>query len=326
MKTFLGRLLSHWPTNLGILFLFLFLSVALAAPIMAPPDARDLTNSGQPVQPGLHQVLVKKNFNIPHPPGQEALLGTTRSQLDVFYMLVWGIRSALSFGVVVSLIASAFGAAVGAVGGYLGGVAGRLILRVTDGMLAVPVIAGYAVLQLLQKNAILKLPNAGMTVDINGATSPSLAFLTLTAFDPLMWAMILLLWMPYARIMYMMVIRVKATQYVQAANALGAGSLRIIFRHLIPNAIAPVIVLFTRDISAVVILQASIAFAGFGGNSLLGYLLLQGKDWIIFGGRNALAYWWIWLPATLALVLFGIAWNMVGDGLNDLINPQGSVR
>lgn len=326
MKSFLLRVVSHWPTNLGILFLLLFLGLALLAPTLAPVDPQAELTSGLPAQPGVRVVLVKQNFNMPHPPGQETLLGTTKRQMDVFYMLVWGIRDALSFGVIVSLVAAAFGALVGAVGGYQGGGVGRLTLRVTDGLLAVPVIAGYAILQLLQKNAIQNLPNAGMLVDASGATRPSLALKTLTAFDPLMWAMILLLWMPYARIMYMMVIKVKATEYVQAAKALGAGPLRIIFNHLIPNAISPVIVLFTRDVSAVVILQASIAFAGFGGNSLLGQLLLQGKDWIIFGGQNALAYWWVWLPATLALVLFGIAWNLVGDGLNDLLNPQGSVR
>ncbi len=326
MKAFLPRLAVRWPTRLGILLIIFYIGISLAAPTLAPMQAQDQPVNGQPAQPGVRIVRVKKNLIVPHPPGQEALLGTTRSQQDVFYALVWGIRDALWFGVTVSLIAAAFGAVVGAVGGYLGGAVGRMILRITDGMLAVPVIAGFAILQMLQQNAILRLPNGGMLVDAYGAMTPSLALKSLLAFNPLMGAMILLMWMPHARIMYMMVIKVKSTAYVEAAQALGAGPLRVIFRHLIPNAIAPVIVLFTRDVSAVVILQAGMAFAGFGGNSLLGDLLLQGKDWIIFGGQNVLAYWWVWLPATLALVLFGIAWNLLGDGLNELLNPQGAMR
>ena len=134
-------------------------------------------------------------------------------------------------------------------------------------------------------------------------------------------AFILFSWMPYARIMNTMVLRAKQTQYIQAARALGAGHSNLILRHLIPNSITPIIVLAARDVGGMVLLQATFTFIGLGGGSLWGNLLVWGRDYIITPG-GLLTYWWVFLPATLALVLFGIGWNLLGDGLNDLLNPR----
>jgi len=117
------------------------------------------------------------------------------------------------------------------------------------------------------------------------------------------------------------VLRIKQTQYIQASRALGAGHSTIIFRHLIPNSITPVLVLAARDVGGMVLLQATFTFIGLGGESLWGNLLVWGRDYIITPG-GLLTYWWVFLPATLALVLFGIGWNLLGDGLNDLLNPR----
>jgi peptide/nickel transport system permease protein len=144
----------------------------------------------------------------------------------------------------------------------------------------------------------------------------------LQAADPLFWALIFLTWMPYARMLYATVSVPRSSEYVQAAVAMGAGMGRILFRHILPNSIAPAIVLLARDIGAVVILQASFAFAGFGGASPWGQLLLAGRNWMIGPGGNTLTYWWVWLPATLVLILYGVGWNLLGDGLNDALNPR----
>ncbi len=144
----------------------------------------------------------------------------------------------------------------------------------------------------------------------------------LYGLDAVMIAFILFSWMPHARIMNTMVMRIKQTEYVQAAQALGAGHATIIFRHLIPNAIAPVLVLAARDVGGMVLLQATFTFIGLGGNSLWGTLLVRGRDWVIGPGGNILTFWWVFLPATLALVLFGIGWNLIGDGLNEVLNPR----
>ena len=138
-----------------------------------------------------------------------------------------------------------------------------------------------------------------------------------------MIAFILFSWMPYARIMNTLVQKIKQAEYIQAVRALGAGHPRIIFRHLIPNAIPPVIVLAARDVGAMVLLQAIFTFIGFGGNSPWGMVLVKGRDWIVTAG-GIFTYWWVFLPVTLALILFGIGWNLLGDGLNDALNPHTS--
>ena len=85
---------------------------------------------------------------------------------------------------------------------------------------------------------------------------------------------------------------------------------------------APALVLAARDIGGVVLLQATFTFIGIGGDSIWGGMLSQGRDWVIGPGGSVLRYWWVFLPPTIAVMLFGIAWNMLGDGLNDALDPQ----
>jgi len=118
--------------------------------------------------------------------------------------------------------------------------------------------------------------------------------------------------------------RVKQADYITASKALGASHTRILFRHLIPNSTAPAIIVLARDIGGVVLLQAALTFIGMGGNSLWGELLVFGRRWIIGPGGNFMTYWWTYLPATLAIIFFGIGWNLLGDGLNDWLNPRSS--
>jgi len=93
-------------------------------------------------------------------------------------------------------------------------------------------------------------------------------------------------------------------------------------RHLLPNAIAPAVVLVARDVGAMVILESAFTFIGMGGNTEWGVLLVTGRDYVIGMGGNPLAYWWTFLPVSLALVFFGVGWNLLGDGLNTMLNPR----
>jgi peptide/nickel transport system permease protein len=139
--------------------------------------------------------------------------------------------------------------------------------------------------------------------------------------NPLLIAFILFSWMPYARLMNTVVLRIKQSDFVMAARASGAKNVRIIFRHIIPNAIAPVIVLAAKDIGGFVVLQSTFAFIGFGKGSPWADILIMGRDWI-YAPQGMLTYWWVFLPATTALILFGIGFNLLGDGLNDALNPR----
>jgi peptide/nickel transport system permease protein len=235
--------------------------------------------------------------------------------------------------VAVAAFTALVGVLIGTTSAYFGGFFNNSVMRITDAFLAFPVIAGVVLIQQLASitlyNAGIRFYSGGMAGIITATGSfmelPDdlpLLLVVLQKIDPVMIAFILFSWMPYARIMNTMVLRIKQTEYVQAARALGAGHATIIFRHLIPNAIAPVIVLVARDVGGMVLLQATFTFIGLGGNSLWGMLLVRGRDWILGPGGNILTFWWVFMPATLALVLFGVGWNLLGDGLNEVLNPR----
>jgi peptide/nickel transport system permease protein len=247
----------------------------------------------------------------PRPPSEDAQLGTLPGQLDIFYSLVWGTRHALRFGLVASLCTGCLGVLVGAVSGYAGGTVNRLTLRITDGFLAIPVVAGVGLFrQLLFLN------------ELDLAAPAVQGILLLLGTDYVMLGLIFFSWMPYARIINANVARLRQVDYILAARSVGASGPRIVFRHLLPNAIAPAIVLVARDVGGMVLLGAAFTFIGIGGDSPWGELIAVGRNYVIGTLGDPLATWWTYLPVTLALILFGVGWNLLGDGLNDLLNPR----
>jgi len=110
-------------------------------------------------------------------------------------------------------------------------------------------------------------------------------------------------------------------EYVLAAKISGVKGFRVIFRHLIPNAIAPVLVMAAKDVGALVVLQTTFAFIGLGKSTPWADGLLSGRDWI-YSPNGIVTYWWVFLPITVALILFGIGWNLLGDGLIEAMNPR----
>lgn len=318
------RFLSRWQNWVGLLIVAGFVFVAVAAPILSPED---------PEQPGPFKVVGKATDYKPRPPSQVAPLGTLSSQISVYHTLVWGTRSAIVFALAVVAFTALIGVLIGATSAYFGGFINDAVMRITDAFLAFPIIAAVVLIRqlfsitLTNAGAFFGLPGmGGVTTNVSGTVFlpeelPELLVL-LTRIDPLMIAFILFCWMPYARIMNTVVLRLKEMEYIQAARALGAGHRTIIFRHMIPNAITPVIVMATRDVGGIILLQATFTFIGLSDDSLWGMLLVRGRDWVIGPGGNILTYWWVFLPATLTLILFGIGWDLIGDGLNEVLNPR----
>jgi peptide/nickel transport system permease protein len=148
----------------------------------------------------------------------------------------------------------------------------------------------------------------------------------LTAFElkvsPLLLALALFAWMPYARLIHGQVVLLRRAEFVVAAQAIGVGRLRMLLRYLLPNALAPVLVLAARDVGGMVVLAAAFTFIGFGDVLPWAALLVAGRSWIVGPAGNPLTFWWVYLPATLALVLFSVGWNLLGDGLNVALNPR----
>lgn len=314
MKRRLG-ILRHWRSWLGPVLLAYLAGLAIAAPYLAPQD--DSSN------PQIFLQVGRGTDSIPHPPSNNALLGTLSGQFDVFFTVVWGLRQAFQFGLSVTLIAAAVGILYGATSAYLGGFANNLMMRISDAFLTFPVLA--AIVFTSQIIAVI-LQQVGYYVSYYQGwyfTGTLTVFQQmLVKFDRVAWALILFSWMPYARLVNASVLRLRNIDYVTSARALGASHGRIILRHLLPNAISPEIVLAARDVGGMVILQATFTFIGLGGNSPWGQLLATARDWIVGPGGNPLVYWWTYLPATLVLILFSISWNFVGDSLNEWLNPR----
>jgi peptide/nickel transport system permease protein len=301
----LWRFLSRWQNLLALAILGGYLLGAVAAPWLAPPD--DAHN------PSPFKTVGRSSDPLPHPPSEEAPLGTLPQQLDVYHTLVWGTRSALRFGLIVTLSTAGLGMLIGAISGYFGGPINGLLMRITDAFLTFPVIAGVWLLRQLMLPATFGAPpNWLQRTMLN------------LKLDPVVLTLIMFSWMPYARIINANMTLLKHSEYVVAARSLGAGNSRIILRHLLPNALAPAIVLAARDVGAMVLLESAFTFIGIGGSTEWGVLLVSGRDYIIGMGGNPLTYWWTFLPASLALVLFGVGWNLLGDGLNTLLNPRAA--
>lgn len=290
--------ISHWQNASAVVLIAAFGLVAVAAPILAPLDAPGVEGRTRLIT-GLTQP------RTPRPPGAGMPLGTLPGSVDVVYGLVWGTRSALRVGLTVAICTAMLGVALGAVSGSVGGLTQEALMRGTDAFLAFPVIAGVVMFHLI-------LGSGGASA----STTAVVGLLDSMHLTPVILALICFSWMPYARLTDTTIVQIKESTYVHAARALGAGRLRITLRHLIPNAVSPAFVFIARDVGASVILVAAFTFIGLGQESDWGLMLVQGRDWIVGPGGNPLTYWWTYVPATAALLLFGVGWNILGDGLH----------
>ncbi len=293
---------------LGIIGAFLIMSIG--APVLSPavPDPE--------LPAGIKRVGLSA-IGVPQPPGSRAQLGTTSEQYDVLHSLLWGTRSAFRLGLSVAIVSAVIGTLVGAVSGYLGGWINSVAMRITDAFLAFPAVLGVLVFNRLFLNTAPEwmLP-----------PTPIPSILTTIGLNPIMVTLMAFMWMPYARLVNANIQQLKGSDFVVAAYSIGAKPRRILFKHLIPNAITSQVVLIARDIGGVVILDAAFSFLKLDGMVEWGQLLASNRSWLIGVHGNPFTYWWVTLPFALALILFGVAWNMLGEGLSFALNPKARQR
>ncbi len=315
---------SNW---LALLLILLFVTTAVAAPWLAPPN--------DPANPLPFKSLGQSIQRVPRPPSPENILGTIPQittlplfgvapgqdafyEWDVYYTLIWGTRSALRFGLVVTLLTAVIGITIGAFSAYWGGRAERLLMSITDAFLAFPVIAALWVIHrtlFSQVFAFFPDPETWRWWE---------HLLVEWKINPIMLTLILFCWMPYARMTNTTVAQLRQTAFVEAAVALGASGTRLLRHHLLPNALSPVIVLMARDVGGMVVLAATFVFIGFGGDIAWAIMLVAGRDFVVGRSGNPFFYWWAFVPIALALTLFSLSWNLLGDGLNEAMNPRRS--
>jgi peptide/nickel transport system permease protein len=298
---------SYWGLALGLFIVAYFAIVALAAPIISPPQSE------------FPYEIPRYGFSqMPVPPSCEHPLGLTAGEYDIFYGLVWGTRLAFRVGLTVTLGRALIGIFVGLVAGFSGGFIDSLGMRLTDAFLAFPMMAAAVVILTLFGN----IPRESFSYyDISMAVMnrrEQLLIITLIVFG----------WMQYARLMRGNVLIEKNQEYVRAAVSVGASRFKILFRHILPNATQGLFVLLASDIGAVVILFAAFNFIGVVDAPMgvtvvadWGQLLKVSRDWIIGMPSNAFLYWYVYVPPSLCIILFSVGWNLVGDGLRDFLDP-----
>jgi peptide/nickel transport system permease protein len=292
----LRPLIENGQNVVAILLIALYIGIAIAAPKIAPAEGGRIA--------GIFRQVGRATDREPQPPSSSLPLGTLPGGIDIAYTLVWGTRSALRIGLLVALSAFVIGSLVGGLSGYFGGTAGYLTMRLTDAFLAFPMVAGVVMFQLIQR----PLSPVGPLTEVQ-------QWLVQNNLDSVTITLILFSWMPYARVIGAGVRQLRSANFVQASQALGASPARLMVGHMLPNAISPAIVFAARDIGSAVVTVAAFTFVGLGGSSEWAQILVMGRGFVVGMGGNPLIYWWTYLPATLAIALFGIAWNLLGDGL-----------
>lgn len=222
-------------------------------------------------------------------PSTQHWMGTDEVGRDEFSRVLYGGRVSLSVGLAAALSAGIVGTAIGAIAGYRGGWIDNVLMRFTDTFLALPFLA----VALIAASAL-----QGRIIDI--------VIIIASVF-----------WMPVARIVRGLSLSIKEKEFVEAARASGAGGLRIVLQHILPNAVGPIIVNVTLGIAVAIIAESTLSFLGFG-------IQPPTATWgnMLNGSRESMIAhpWLVWFPGVMIFVTV-LAVNFVGDGLRDAVDP-----
>lgn len=236
-------------------------------------------------------VVIKQNLaHRLQGPSAAHWLGTDEFGRDIFARLVHGTRVSLQVGIVAVGISIVIGGILGAVAGYYGGKLDNTIMRIMDIFLAVPsILLAIAIVSALGPSII----NLMLAISISSVPS-------------------------YARIVRASVLSIRDQEFIEAAKAIGASNTRIIFRHIIPNSLAPVIVQATLGVASAILSTAGLSFIGLG-------IQPPAPEWgsMLSGGRQYLRYaWWVTTFPGVAIMITILSLNLLGDGLRDALDPR----
>jgi peptide/nickel transport system permease protein len=224
------------------------------------------------------------------PPGAPYWFGTDNVGRDIFSRLLMGTGLALRVGLVIIILATAIGVTVGAVAGYTGGWVDDLLMRITDIFLTVPaLVLAIAVTAALGKGMI------NVMIGIS-----------------LVW------WPGFARLTRSLVLGLREEAFVEAARSIGVSHRRILFQHILPNTLSPIIVKMSTDFGFAVLTAAALGFIGLGAQPPTpewGAMINDGRDY--FPDK-----WWVSTFPGMAIFLMVFSWNLLGDGVRDLLDPR----
>ncbi len=277
MSSFWERFRRDWLAVFGLVTIAVLVAAALLAPWLAPYDPSEQFFDGLTLE------------GAPLPPGERFWFGTDTNGRDQFSRLLYGARTSLLIGIVANGIAVLIGTTIGLVAGYVRGLLGAAIMRFTDLMMAFP-----ALLLAIALAAILK---------------PGLNIVILV--------IALVNWVQISRVIYTETVGLSEREYIEAARAMGAGTARILLRHLLPHLVPTVIVYATLGIATTVLLESTLSFLGRGvqpPTPAWGMMIFESQSYFLN------APWLVFIPGAAILIL-ALAFNLVGDGLRDVLDP-----
>ncbi len=236
-----------------------------------------------------HAILTQDIAARLQPPSPDHLWGTDELGRDIYSRVLYGGRITIPAGITVIVIGSIIGTIVGAVAGFVGGLWDELLMRITELFMAFPTII--------------------LAMAVTAALGPDIRNAIL--------ALVIVWWPSYARLVRGLVLKVRRNEYVEAAECIGASRFYILWRTIMPNCIAPTIVLTTLDIGSAILTFAGLSFLGLGPEP-------TSPEWgrMVAVGIDYFDQWWTWLFPGMAIATLVIAFNFIGDSLRDLLDPR----
>jgi peptide/nickel transport system permease protein len=284
-KFMLSRIRKSPLSTMGITIIMFYAAVAVLAPVLAPPVHTDP-----------YIIPRERFFPTPQPPSERHPFGTAEDQYDIYYGVIWGTRTAFRIGIWVVAASLAIGLALGCISGYYGSVLDELLMRFTD--------------------IIFAFPGLILAMAFVVALGPGL--------DNVLLALVLVGWPSYTRLIRGEILRIKQEDYVEAAKAVGCSDLRIIIRHILPNAVYPILIVATLDIGAIVLSAAALSFLGIGapvGYADWGQMISFSQNWIFATKANPWQYWFTFIIPGVVIFTFVLGWNLLGDAFRDILDP-----
>lgn len=226
-------------------------------------------------------------------PGRDHLLGTDGLGRDVLSMIIYGARTSLMVGLISAIISAAVGILLGGFAGYFGGIPDQIISEIIDVFLMLPTFFLILIIVALFGSNIFNV------MVVIGLTS----------------------WPGNARLMRVEAMSLRERTFVKGALSIGETNAQVVFRYIIPNGVFPVIANTTLGIGGAILTEAALSFLGLGDPNVVswGQIVYQGKAFLVSG-------WWVSTFSGLAIVLIVLVFYLIGDGLNDVLNPKISGR
>ncbi|MCL6578909.1 MAG: ABC transporter permease [Candidatus Bathyarchaeota archaeon] len=346
---------------IGSVIIMFFAIVAVLSPILAPPnpswDVAGYAGKSPFILPRVSYVVEPQPPSLAHP------FGLTPEGFDIYYGIVWGSITAFRVGIYVVALSLIIGVTVGMLAGYYGGTIDEILMRITDIIIIFPglvlamafalalpqtlsitlreILPIFAIISLILtislmiskggsswkwviiENATIISVIASVLIYAGNIPNVNLISFSMTKLDKVLIALVLVGWPGYTRVIRGEVLRVRSEDYIEAAKASGCSDFRIIGRHILPNAVYPILILASMDIGSIVLTAAALSFLRVGAEmDFADWGQLVEKSQIYMGtGSSLLRYWYIWVIPGAFIFLFSLGWNLLGDAIRDIMDP-----